>query len=140
MTNFSIASGIAGVMGAALATGLFVSLVNIYQPSGTLTASGAPDGVYVPVSGLQGIRAMNAPVSVDSYNINSTSQNAVAQVQSIELRHVLLERWYPELSPTTNWGNTGWICEVDGVRHDILAAEQDSQLQMTRLRLQKAGV
>lgn len=135
-----ILDDVSAVMKLAVDTGLFVSLCSISAPSGTLTASGAPDGLYVAVTGLQRIPCMDAPEAVDRYTITSTEARAVAQVESEERRHILLNRYYSLLSPATNWGAISWTATVDGVIYDIRAAEQDSQKQMTRLSLKRATV
>jgi hypothetical protein len=56
------------------------------------------------------------------------------------MRHVLLDRYYDELSPATNWGDVAWQATVDGVIYDLLGAECDSQQTQTRLRLRKVTV
>jgi hypothetical protein len=124
------------VMPQAVATGLFVSLCTIQQPSGNFGATGAPDGTFTDV--LTGIRCMDAPESVG--NIAASEAKAVTQIASIALRHVLLDSFYSQLSPSTNWGNVGWRAVVDGVAFDILGAENDSQETQTRLKLQKVTV
>lgn len=127
------------VMPMALATGLFVSICNIKAPSGNYI-EGAPDNLYVAVAGLQGIRCMDAPDAPDRIKIQSTSMQSVGTVEKMDLRHVLLEKYYSQLSPVTNWGNALWHAVIDGVSYLILGAEQDSQLTQTRLCLQKVSI
>ena len=133
MNQTPIDYAVAIVMPQAVATGRFKSIVNIQAPSGTYTASGQPDGIYVPVAGLQNIPAMDSPESVGGpVSVESRQPD---EIMSQERRHVLLNAYYPLLSPSTNWGDIGWICEMDGVTYDIHSAEQDSQLTQTRLIL-----
>jgi hypothetical protein len=140
MTQTPITSALAYVMKNAIATGLFVSSISIQQPSGTFGASGAPDGTYTAVSGLQNLACMDAPEAVDRYNIVSTEIRMPQQIESKEMRHVLIQGYYSQLSPSTNWGDVGWRAVMDGVTYDINAAEQDSQKQMTRLSLHRITV
>ena len=137
--------GIAAVMPAALATGLFTSLITFQEPDGNTTSTGAPSGVYVPIAGLTGIMCMDAPDSVDRFNIESAENRQQGQIESEEWRHVLLQGYYSLLSPSTNWGNVGWRAVVTGATgeiatYDVNAAEQDSQSQMTRISLLKVTV
>ena len=129
LMNQSISTLIAGVMPIAVASGLFVSLCTIQRPSGTLTADGSPDGLYVDVSGLVNIPCMNAPTS--NSNITATERKTPAEIESDNSNHCLLSAYYPIIQP-----NTHWRAVVDGVIYDILGAESDSQSQMTRLKLQ----
>lgn len=135
MNQVLIAAGLANVMPQARQTGLFRSLATVLAPSGTLTAGGSPDGVYAAVAGLTAIPCMDAPFAVDRYNIMSTEQRGQAQTTSTEIRHVLLNDYFAQLSEETNWGGIGWKCTVDGVLYDIAGAESDSQHTQTRLRL-----
>lgn len=135
MNQVLIAAGIANVMRQARATGLFHSLATITAPSGDLTAGGSPDGVYIDVPGLVAIPAMDAPFSVDRFTIMASENRAVPETTSTEQRHVLLNDFYPQLSPETNWGEVGWKCTIDGVLYDIAGGECDSQRTQTRLKL-----
>lgn len=130
---------VAAVMPMALDTGLFVSTCNVQKPSGTYV-EGAPDNLYVPVAGLQGIRCMDAPKAPDRLNIQSGTMQAVDRVEKCDYRHVLLEKFYPGLSPATNWGNALWHAVIDGTSYLILAAETDSQRTQTRLSLEKVSI
>lgn len=135
MNQTPIAFAVARVMQEARATGLFVSLATVTAPSGDLTTGGSPDGAYVAVVGLSNIPCMDAPFSVDRYTIMADEQRAASQTTSSEIRHVLLNDFFEQLSPDTNWGDVGWKCTVDGVLYDIAGAECDSQRTQTRLRL-----
>lgn len=135
MNQTPIANAVAKVMPIARTTGLFVSRATVLAPSGLLTAGGSPDGSYSAVSGLTAIPCMDAPFAVDRYNIMSTEQRGEAQTTSTEMRHILLNDYFSQLSPSTNWGDVGWRCLVDGVPYDIAGAESDSQHTQTRLRL-----
>lgn len=122
------------VMPQAVATGLFVSLCTIQAPTGALGPSGAPTGAYSDVPGLVGLICMDAP---ENQGLSVNEQRTVQQIASAAMRHVLLDRYYSDLSPATNWGDLGWRAVVDGVVYDLAGAEADSQLTQTRLRLQK---
>ncbi len=122
------------VMPTAVATGLFISVCSISAPT---PASGAISGVYSPVSGLQNIPCIDAPETFSDTSLSVTELKALDQTASTALRHVLLDNYYDQLSPSSNWGDLGWRATVDGVDYDILGAENDSQQQMTRLKLRK---
>ncbi len=124
-------------MEAAVATGLFISLCTISEPANSDT--GAPDGSYTDVSGLVGIVCMDAPEGLGS-GLSANEAKAAAEIESMAMRHVLLDRYYSELSPSTNWGDVGWRATVDGVIYDLMGAEADSQQTQTRLLLRKVTV
>ncbi len=123
----------AAVMQEAVASGLFVSVCDIEMPDSTLTDDGSPSGNYVSVSGMTGIQCMNAPTSVA--RISAGEMKSQTEIESMNTGHVLLAGWYGILQTQTNWRAV-----VDGVAYDILGAESDSQMQMTRLKIQMAQV
>lgn len=125
--------GIADVMPAALATGLFVSECTIQRPSGTLTSSGAPDGNWTTVSGLSDLRCMNAPRNPQAAVITADERRGDHDIIARTEYHCLLESHYPTIQEN-------WRAVVDGSAYDIAGVEHDSQAQMTRLRLRKAVV
>lgn len=131
--NQLIADDISGVMPAALATGLFVSLCTIQRPSGIMTADGTPDGTYIDVAGMVGIQCMNAPTSIS--RITASEQKSARMLESYNSNHCLLGGYYPTIA-----GNTQWRAVVNGTSYDILGAESDSQSQMTRLEIQISTV
>jgi hypothetical protein len=131
---------IAAVMPAALATGLFVSLVTMQQPTGAQTTSGAPllsggdsgDG-WNNVAGMVNIPAMNAPES--DARIRADQTKSIEMVEGIQLRHMLLGGYYPAIEENGNWR-----AMVDGIAYDVRGVESDSQSQMTRLKLQISSI
>lgn len=134
MNQNALALEIAQVMPQAVETGLFVSLCTISAPT---PASGAIDGTYAPVTGLISIACMDAPDRFGDTSMSATEVKALAETESVESRHVLLDAYYSLLSPATNWGNLGWRATVDGTDYDLLGAECDSQHTQTRLFLRK---
>lgn len=121
---------IAEVMPLAIETGLFASLCTIQQPDNGFGPSGAPSGTYVDVAGIVGIAAMEDPTSVN--RIQSTEMKDLAEIMSLNLRHVLLAGYFPQI--VTSWRAV--VTKADGVTvviYDILGAESDSQAQMTRM-------
>lgn len=124
-------------MPAVRRTGLGVSLCTVMAPDSALTDTGASTQTYSPVAGLINLQCQDAPDAVDRFTITSLERKSQYDIESMELRHVLLYSYYPQLSPSTNWGNVGWQAVIDGNTYDILAAEQDSQKTQTRLRLRK---
>ena len=133
------------VMTLAVATGLFRSRCTIQAPDGTLGASGAPSGTYANVSGLVGIVAMDAPLYEEAYRIAGFERRSMVNVLSSSERHVLLDDYYSQLSPQTNWGDVGWralMTDRTGnvTTYDIVGSHADSQQTQTGLHLQKARV
>lgn len=121
---------ITGIMAEVIATGLLVSSCTIQAPSGTLTASGAPDGLYANVSGLVSIRCISAPVGPMSSR--SKEERTEEQITDLGGNHVLLEGYYPTLE--AGWRD-GWRAVIDGTDYDLQGVESDSQGQMTRLKV-----
>lgn len=135
MRQDALAIAVEAVMPRYRASGLMQSLCTIQKPANADT--GADSGVYTDVSGLVDIPCMNAPENIGGAGVTATEVKALDQTASLELRHVLLDDYYPQLSPTTNWGDLGLIAVVDGVAFDLLGAENDSQRTQTRLKLRK---
>lgn len=123
---------IAAVMPEAIASGLFTSLCTVQQPDNAFGPSGAPSGAYVAVAGMVGIICIDDPTSVA--RIQSTEMKDLAEVMSLNLRHVLLGGYFPLIVSSMR----AVITQADGVTaviYDILGAEADSQAQMTRLEV-----
>ena len=137
MNQDFIANAVAGIMAQATATGLFVSLATLQRPSGTFDAGGAPDGLYVNVSGLVDIPCMKAINGDPSATVQAMQQRLTERVTSRGHWHVLLNDFYPDV--IGGWeGNDPdfpgpWRLIVDGDPYLIFGAENDSQSQMTRL-------
>lgn len=138
--NLTVHDLILGVMPIALDSGLFVSLCDIQEPSGTFDEGGAPavgvDGkpLYLPVAGLQGIVCMSAPDSMGGFSGGETKTET--EILGVQMRHVLLGAWYPQITAE----NDNWQAIIDGVVWDIISAESDSQDTQTRLELRIAQI
>ncbi len=138
----------AGLMPLAILTGTFNCLVTIKQPPpNSLSATGgqAPLSDYTAVPGLSAIACVDEPEHTTGVSANETM--SVGQVQSRATRIELLDNYYPLLSPETNWGDVGWIAEVDStqvggavVTYRLLGADCDPQRTQTRLRLERVTV
>lgn len=137
--NF-IALAIQGVMPAALATGLFVSLFTAMEPVPTIDSSGAVLFDYTPVTGLVDI-VCTAPPEITS-NIVATEVRGLEEIVASELHHVLLGGYFPTLD--AGWrgensdGKGAWIAMIDGFNYEIAGVESDSQSVMTRVRVKLA--
>ncbi len=141
-----LALELAQVMPEAVATGLFeTTLCTVQLPSGNIGPSGAPDGTFVDLTGVVGIKCMSAPPS--NARIQATDVKSLEEIMSIGLRHVLLQGYYPTVEAAVEAGAravltttdaTGTL--VDTVAYDILGAEADSQIQMTRMELKFASI
>lgn len=125
---------IAEVMPEAVATGRFGSLFTAQQPSGNLGPSGAPDGTFVDVVGLVDIPCTAPPPS--SARIQATEVKELEEIMAAQLKHVLLNGYYPTLEAGVQ---AGWQCIIDGVAYDMLGAESDSQGQMTHAEVRLAS-
>ena len=137
MRQDAVNIAVEGVMPFYRATGLPQSFCTIQAPDASDT--GSPSGSYSNVGGLVNIPCQDAPEGLGS-GLSANEIKAVPQTESEKRRHVLLDGFYPLLSPATNWGTVGWRAVIDGVVYDLEAAEQDSQRIETRLRLCKVSV
>ena len=119
------------VLGEAVNTDLFASLVTIQAPDGNVGPSGAPSGTWVNVAGLVGIACMDEAPSMA--RIQATEVKALAEIMSLNLRHVLMSGYYPQIVTSMRAVMTKPDSTV--VIFDILGAEADSQTQMTRMQM-----
>ena len=142
MNQDAIALAIAGVMPAAIATGLFVSLFTAMEPVPTIGPTGAVEFDYTPVSGLIDIPCIAAPES--PANIVATEVRALTEITASEIRHVLLDAWYPQLDAGWRGENSddkgAWIATIDGFNYEISGVESDSQTTQTRVKVTLATV
>jgi hypothetical protein len=142
MNQDAIALAIAGVMPAAIATGLFVSLFTAMEPVPTIGVTGAVEFDYTPVSGLVNIPCIAAPES--PANIVATEVRALTEITASEIRHVLLDAWYPQLDAGWRGENNddkgAWIAQIDGFNYEISGVESDSQTTQTRVKVTLATV
>lgn len=143
--NQGLGYEIAGVMKAALATGLFVSSCTFVELSQIQGSTGNSIGGYVLVAGLpQNIPAMNAPLSVGRLSSDQTQR--FDRIESARQRHMLLGAYYPTLDTGFNEGaGKGWqvrVTDPDGVTqlYNFQGGEGDSQQVMTRIRCQLVTV
>jgi hypothetical protein len=131
-------AAIAGVMPAALSTGLFASTITIMQPTGVLGPSGAPlqpPAGFESVTGLVGIPCQAAPLAPNK--IEATEMRELEQIIASQPLHILLNGWYPQIEGGVA---NGWLAVIENVYYIILGAESDSQGQMTRLEVKLVGV
>ena len=131
--NF-IELAIAGVMPAAIATGLFVSLATFQGPSQSFDSSGAWNGTWSNIAGLVNIPCTAPPKSTDG--ITASESREPQQIVAGEWLHVLLSGHYPTID--AGWRGDGtpsgaWRVLIDGTAYEIGGVESDSQAQMTRV-------
>ena len=126
---------LAQVMPEAVATGLFSSLFTAQQPSGVLDATGAPNGVWVPIAGLVNIACTAPPPS--TARIQATEVRDLQEILSLQMKHVLLQGYYPSLMSASD---KNWNALIDGIAYDIMGAESDSQKEMTRVEVRIAAI
>jgi hypothetical protein len=128
-------SEIANFMPQAVSSGLFVSFATLQSPSPTQGPTGNPINVFTNVVGLINIPCMDAPPSMA--RVQATEVKAVSEIMSKGMRHVLLDKCFPD---AINWSSYNYRCVVDGVTYDLLGAEIDSQSTQTRMDLQLVTV
>jgi hypothetical protein len=134
----TITPDLASVLTAVRQADLFSSLCTIQKPKGSpahpeVTAAGQPTGNYEDVTGMVAIPCMNAPFSPGNIQANEIKQ--LEAILALNIRHVLLDGYFPSIQ-----SDTDWIAVVDGQTFDILGAECDSQRVMTRLRIRTATI
>ncbi len=143
VTQDAIRAAVQSVMPYVRATGLLVSLCTIKRPSGTQDAGGSPNGSYTAVAGLIDIPCTSPP-SASAKGAPSAEVRGPADTFATQPHHVLLDRCYPQIRD--EWMGTashegGAIATIssppDFVATDytLIAAEQDSQGEMTRLEI-----
>lgn len=132
MNQNLIGNSIAQVMPTAISTGLAISTITIQEPSGTIDAAGAPDGLYVDVAGLVSLKCMMS-AEFTQERMAADELKALAEVAEMQIKHVWMTGWFPQIV-------SHWRAVVDGLGHDILGVEWDSQKQMTRLKVQVLNV
>lgn len=133
------------VMPAARATGLFVSLATFQSSDASDFPDGFYSGQYENIAGLTGLPCTAPPVS--EARVTATEVKALQEITGSEIRHVLFDRFYPQLD--AGW-REGWrvvIQEADGsggfqngVAYDVLGVESDSQSQMSRCEVRLTTV
>ncbi len=118
------------VMESVRASGLLTSLCTITTPPASTTFNGAgspdPTTVWPVLADHEDIPCIDAPVT-------ASEQKTIENVQSVNMRHVLLDNYYPLILAR-------YRATIGGVEYDILTAESDSQRQMTRLFLEKRTI
>ena len=122
-------------MPQAVSGGTFQSLATLQSPSTAQGPTGNPVNTFTSVTGLINIPCMDAPPSIA--RVQATEVKAVSEIMSKGMRHVLLDRCFPD---AINWSSYGYRCIVDGVTYDLLGAEVDSQATQTRMDLQLVTV
>ncbi len=133
--NQSNTDSIAAVMPAVIASGLLISLCTITVPPAVFDAGGAPNpnAPYTDLSGHVNIPCISSPLNTGGDQVNPTEIKSLAEILAKQLRHVLLDGYYPDII-------ADYRATVDGVVYDILAVESDSQHTQTRLAVQIASV
>jgi hypothetical protein len=133
--NQSMLPNLEGVMPAAVATGLFVSVASFFDRIGgdvpQQDAMGQVDQTLEPVAGLQNIQCMfsvQMTLKPDSAGGRRTPMN----LQEDTDRHLLLDTYYPAVIAR-------YVVNVDGDLYEITpgAVEHDSQYTQTRLAVRR---
>ena len=128
---------IEAVLPEAETMGRFQSLCTIQGPDGLLGPSGAPSGTYANIAGLVAIPCQDEAPSMA--RIQATEVRDLAEIMSLNLRHVLLDGYFPTIAKNTQWRAV--ITAADGVTvtvYDVMGGESDSQAQMTRIEVRLA--
>ena len=126
---------VSGVMDAAIATGLFVSLCTIQAPPDTVNAQGGQNlnpADFVDISAeLTNIPCMQAVITVIRPDITDEVKLG-RYTKERNVSHILLYGYFPQILQR-------YQAVIDGVPHDILAVEWSSQKtggKQTRLAVQ----
>jgi hypothetical protein len=136
--NQSMIPNLAGIMPAAVATGLFVSVASFFDRIGGDTpqqdSMGQVDQTLVPVAGLQNITAMfgvarNSPAFLPDEGMRLPT-NTLEEPEY----HLLLDKYYPAVLPRFLVQITG-----DPATYEITpgTVQSDSQSTQTRLKLRR---
>lgn len=139
--NLTIQDAIVDVMPNALGTGitgstLMTSVCSFQEPSGVIVDGGSPDGIFVPVSGMQNIPCTKA--SPSTMRVQGTEAKSATQILGTLPFHVLLGGYFPQI---VDQRVSDWQAIIDGVLYDILGGgEADSQSQMTRMEVRIATI
>jgi hypothetical protein len=114
------------VMPAVAADGLFNATCTIKQRTNTVSALGQLNMTgYEPIADLTNIAcrfAPQAPGGPPQGDVTRMQQ----QFDTRTLYHVLLDGYYPEILQQ-------YLANIDGTDYEIMAVENDSDFQMTRL-------
>lgn len=131
---------VSSVMPLARATGLFVSLATIKQASNSQDSLGqvnlTPTG-FTTIAGCADIPCMRAPYAVN--NPDADEQESPTMVAAFNPFHVLLNDYFPQI-PEAEASTGELIAIIDGVQHQIVGVESDSQFTQTRLKCKQEGV
>lgn len=126
---------VAGIMDAALATGIFVSLCTIQEPPDTVNAQGGQNlnpADYVDISEeLTDIPCMQAVMTIERPDVQDETKLG-RYTKERNVSHVLLYGYFPQIQQRHQ-------AVIDGIAHDILAVEWSSQKvtgKQTRLAVQ----
>jgi hypothetical protein len=126
---------VSGVMDAALATGLFVSVCTIQAPPDTVNAQGGQNlnpADFVDISAeLTNIPCMQAVMTLERPDVQDETKLG-RYTKERNVSHILLFGYFPQILQR-------YQAVIDGVPHDILAVEWSSQKtvgKQTRLAVQ----
>lgn len=137
--NQSLTVDIQAAMTIAVASGLFVSTCSFYEPPAAQGPTGNPEGDWTPVSDMQGVQCMDAPLNVGTPT--ATEARSMEDILSESYRHVLIPSRHTVLSTATE---RGWRVSVTTsgytALYDVLGVEPDSQGTQARMKLQRVRV
>jgi hypothetical protein len=125
----------------AFESGLLSATCTIQTPTGGVTSSGAPNNTWSPVAGLTAIACQCAVPSANA--VQATEAKALMEIMARQIRHVLLDGFYPALKQLKDAGQVQALITLPGdstYTYEVLGAEDDSQGQMTRFECQKVSL
>lgn len=132
--NQSQATNLTAVLDAVTEYDLWQSRCSIYQPSEALNAAGQINlSTLTPVTGLQGLECMHAPLDLDTPYFGAETKARFA-IEENKAFHDLLNGYFPGINPgmaAVIWPASG--VEADGETLDIIVVEHDSQQIMSRM-------
>lgn len=121
----------ATIMSQSMAAGMFPSLATLQQLTHVQGPTGNYTDVWASVGGVIDIPCKDAPPSIA--RVQATEVKAVAEIMAKGLRHVQLNQCFLD---APNWAAQTSRMVVDGITYEVLGAENDSDLVMTRVDLQ----
>lgn len=137
--NQSLQFDLSAPIAAVTAAGLFSSLCTVKQATNVPNAeTGQVDLTDAGFTNIiTDVPCMRAPFN--PVRIMADSKATPTMSEEFNPFHLLLNGYYPQVPEALN-SPAQLLVIIDGVQHDILGVESDSQKQMTRLHVTQVSV
>lgn len=137
--NQSLNYDLTATVAAVRAANLYSSCVTVRQATNIPDVVGQVDltsAGFADIAGAVAVPCMRAPISPARIYADETKfQNSV---ESLNVFHLLLDGYYAQV-PEAEASLATLQAVVDGVTHEVLGVESDSQKTMTRLKIRQVG-